>query len=162
MVRFKNQRSHFHMIAGNIEIYFCLPRYGFGVAAATLVGQNNGAKRFEDAFRYGLLTDRRGRSLYVFCRNSYVYFCTICGKLVYGPERCHWIAFLELHLAARIAPVMIGANPISPYQLLKYKPNTIMITPIEILLICCAFPTLHMIWDTPLLKLLGNLLWQHV
>lgn len=45
-----------HMIAGNIEIFSYMPGYGLAVAATILVGQNLGANRREDAYRYGILT----------------------------------------------------------------------------------------------------------
>lgn len=45
-----------HMIAGNIEIFSYMPGYGLAVAATTLVGQQLGANRQEDAYQYGLLT----------------------------------------------------------------------------------------------------------
>jgi putative MATE family efflux protein len=45
-----------HTIAGNIEIFSYMPGYGLAVAATTLVGQNLGAKKEKDAYRYGLLT----------------------------------------------------------------------------------------------------------
>ncbi|MCY9667623.1 MATE family efflux transporter [Paenibacillus alginolyticus] len=45
-----------HMIAGNIEIFSYMPGYGLAVAATILVGQNLGANRREDAYRYGMLT----------------------------------------------------------------------------------------------------------
>lgn len=45
-----------HTIAGNIEIFSYMPGYGLAVAATTLVGQHLGAKRREDAYRYGILT----------------------------------------------------------------------------------------------------------
>lgn len=45
-----------HTIAGNIEIFSYMPGYGLAVAATTLVGQNLGANRREDAYRFGLLT----------------------------------------------------------------------------------------------------------
>lgn len=45
-----------HNIAGNIEAYSYLPGMGFGVAAATLVGQNLGAEKPEDAKKYGLIS----------------------------------------------------------------------------------------------------------
>lgn len=45
-----------HTIAGNIEIFSYMPGYGLAVAATTLVGQNLGANRREDAYRYGILT----------------------------------------------------------------------------------------------------------
>lgn len=46
-----------HNIAGTIESYSYLPAMGFGVAAATLVGQRLGAKDFEKAKSYGLLSN---------------------------------------------------------------------------------------------------------
>lgn len=45
-----------HTIAGNIEVFSYMPGYGLAVAATTLVGQNLGANRYEDAYRYGILT----------------------------------------------------------------------------------------------------------
>lgn len=45
-----------HNIAGTIEAYSYLPGMGFGVAAATLVGQSLGAKKAYDAQRYGLIS----------------------------------------------------------------------------------------------------------
>ena len=45
-----------HTIAGNIEIFSYMPGYGLAVAATTLVGQNLGANRLQDAYRYGILT----------------------------------------------------------------------------------------------------------
>jgi putative MATE family efflux protein len=45
-----------HTIAGNIEVFSYMPGYGLAVAATTLVGQNLGANRREDAYRYGILT----------------------------------------------------------------------------------------------------------
>ncbi len=45
-----------HNIAGTIDSYTYLPAMGFGVAAATLVGQNLGANKPEQAKKYGLLS----------------------------------------------------------------------------------------------------------
>jgi putative MATE family efflux protein len=45
-----------HTIAGNIEIFSYMPGYGLAVAATTLVGQQLGANRRQDAYRYGMLT----------------------------------------------------------------------------------------------------------
>ncbi|WP_045519399.1 MATE family efflux transporter [Neobacillus niacini] len=45
-----------HMIAGNIETFSYMPGYGLAVAATTLVGQSIGAKRFKDAYAYGMIT----------------------------------------------------------------------------------------------------------
>ncbi|MED4779389.1 MATE family efflux transporter [Brevibacillus choshinensis] len=45
-----------HTIAGNIEVFSYMPCYGLAVAATTLVGQNLGANRRKDAYRYGILT----------------------------------------------------------------------------------------------------------
>ncbi|WP_235949734.1 MATE family efflux transporter [Paenibacillus apii] len=45
-----------HILAGNIEIFSYMPGYGLAVAATTLVGQNLGANKQEDARQYGLLT----------------------------------------------------------------------------------------------------------
>ncbi|AHV97042.1 MATE family efflux transporter [Paenibacillus sabinae] len=45
-----------HILAGNIEIFSYMPGYGLAVAATTLVGQNLGADKKEDARQYGLLT----------------------------------------------------------------------------------------------------------
>lgn len=46
-----------HNIAGTIEAYSYLPGMGFGVAAATLVGQNLGAKSPEEAKEFGLVSN---------------------------------------------------------------------------------------------------------
>lgn len=46
-----------HNIAGTIESYSYLPAMGFGVAAATLVGNNLGANKPEDAKRYALVSN---------------------------------------------------------------------------------------------------------
>lgn len=46
-----------HNIAGTIESYSYLPAMGFGVASATLIGQSLGAKKFEEAKRYGILSN---------------------------------------------------------------------------------------------------------
>lgn len=45
-----------HNIAGIIESYSYLPGMGFGVAAATLVGQNLGARKANEAQKYGLMS----------------------------------------------------------------------------------------------------------
>lgn len=45
-----------HNIAGTIESFSYLPGMGFGVAAATLVGQNLGAKKEDTAQKYGFLS----------------------------------------------------------------------------------------------------------
>jgi Na+-driven multidrug efflux pump len=45
-----------HNIAGTIETFSYLPGMGFGVAAATLVGQNLGAKKANEAQKYGLIS----------------------------------------------------------------------------------------------------------
>ena len=45
-----------HNIAGTIEAFSYLPGMGFGVAAATLVGQSLGAKKADEAQRYGLIS----------------------------------------------------------------------------------------------------------
>jgi putative MATE family efflux protein len=45
-----------HTIAGNIETFSYMPGYGLAIAATTLVGQSIGAKRFKDAYAYGMLT----------------------------------------------------------------------------------------------------------
>jgi putative MATE family efflux protein len=45
-----------HTIAGNIETFSYMPGYGLAIAATTLVGQSIGAKRFKDAYEYGILT----------------------------------------------------------------------------------------------------------
>lgn len=46
-----------HNIAGTIESYSYLPAIGFGVAAATLVGQNLGANNLKQAKLYGLISN---------------------------------------------------------------------------------------------------------
>ena len=46
-----------HNIAGTIESYTYLPALGFGVAAATLVGQNLGAGQPQNAKRLGILSN---------------------------------------------------------------------------------------------------------
>lgn len=46
-----------HNIAGTIEAYSYLPGMGFGVAAATLVGQHLGAKSPEEAKEFGLISN---------------------------------------------------------------------------------------------------------
>lgn len=46
-----------HNIAGTIEAYSYLPGMGFGVAAATLVGQHLGAKNPEEAKEFGLISN---------------------------------------------------------------------------------------------------------
>lgn len=45
-----------HNIAGTIESYSYLPGMGFGVAAATLVGQSLGSKKPEEATNYGYIS----------------------------------------------------------------------------------------------------------
>jgi putative MATE family efflux protein len=45
-----------HTIAGNIETFSYMPGYGLAIAATTLVGQSVGAKRFKDAYQYGMIT----------------------------------------------------------------------------------------------------------
>ncbi|WP_243136970.1 MATE family efflux transporter [Alkaliphilus serpentinus] len=45
-----------HNIAGTIETFSYLPGMGFGVAAATLVGQNLGKKKEDEAQRFGLMS----------------------------------------------------------------------------------------------------------
>ncbi len=45
-----------HNIAGTIESFSYLPGMGFGVAAATLVGQSLGAKKADEAQKYGLMS----------------------------------------------------------------------------------------------------------
>jgi putative MATE family efflux protein len=45
-----------HTIAGNIETFSYMPGYGLAIAATTLVGQSIGAKRFKDAYAYGMIT----------------------------------------------------------------------------------------------------------
>jgi putative MATE family efflux protein len=45
-----------HTIAGNIETFSYMPGYGLAIAATTLVGQRIGAKRFKEAYAYGMLT----------------------------------------------------------------------------------------------------------
>lgn len=45
-----------HNIAGTIETFSYLPGMGFGVAAATLVGQNLGAKKTDEAHKFGLIS----------------------------------------------------------------------------------------------------------
>lgn len=45
-----------HNIAGTIETFSYLPGMGFGVAAATLVGQNLGAKKTDEAHKVGLIS----------------------------------------------------------------------------------------------------------
>ncbi|MCC5910542.1 MAG: MATE family efflux transporter [Clostridiaceae bacterium] len=45
-----------HNIAGTIETFSYLPGMGFGVAAATLVGQNLGAKKGDEAEKFGLIS----------------------------------------------------------------------------------------------------------
>ncbi|MDW7678548.1 MAG: MATE family efflux transporter, partial [Bacillota bacterium] len=45
-----------HNIAGTIETFSYLPGMGFGVAAATLVGQNLGRENREEAHRAGLMS----------------------------------------------------------------------------------------------------------
>jgi len=45
-----------HNIAGTIESFSYLPGMGFGVAAATLVGQNLGAKKPDEAEKTGLIS----------------------------------------------------------------------------------------------------------
>jgi putative MATE family efflux protein len=56
IVRISTETYAAHMIAGNIEIFSYMPGYGLAVAATTLVGQQVGAKRNQDAYSYGLLT----------------------------------------------------------------------------------------------------------
>lgn len=46
-----------HNVAGTIESYSYLPAMGFGVAAATLVGNNLGARKPEEAKRYALVAN---------------------------------------------------------------------------------------------------------
>ncbi|WP_053983484.1 MATE family efflux transporter [Niameybacter massiliensis] len=46
-----------HNIAGTIESYSYLPAMGFGIAAATLVGQSLGAKNVQLAKQYGLVAN---------------------------------------------------------------------------------------------------------
>lgn len=46
-----------HNVAGTIESYSYLPAMGFGVAAATLVGNNLGAKKPEEAKKYALVAN---------------------------------------------------------------------------------------------------------
>lgn len=46
-----------HNIAGTIESYSYLPAMGFGVAAATLVGNNLGAGKPEEAKKYALISN---------------------------------------------------------------------------------------------------------
>ena len=45
-----------HNIAGTIETFSYLPGMGFGVAAATLVGQSLGAKKTDEAQKHGLMS----------------------------------------------------------------------------------------------------------
>ncbi|HAJ9305216.1 TPA: MATE family efflux transporter [Listeria monocytogenes] len=45
-----------HSIAGTIESFSYLPGMGFGVAAATLVGQSLGAKKKDEAYKMGLMS----------------------------------------------------------------------------------------------------------
>jgi putative MATE family efflux protein len=45
-----------HMIAGNIEVFSYMAGFGLAVAATTLVGQHVGAKRYQDAYSYGMIT----------------------------------------------------------------------------------------------------------
>ena len=45
-----------HNIAGTIETFSYLPGMGFGIAAATLVGQSLGANKSDEAQRYGWMS----------------------------------------------------------------------------------------------------------
>lgn len=44
-----------HTIAGNIETFSYMPGYGLAIAATTLVGMHIGARRYKDAYHYGIL-----------------------------------------------------------------------------------------------------------
>lgn len=46
-----------HSIAGTIESFSYLPGFGFAIAASTLVGQNLGAEKPEEAQNYGLISN---------------------------------------------------------------------------------------------------------
>lgn len=46
-----------HNIAGTIESFSYLPSFGFAIAASTLVGQNLGAKKPDEAHNYGLISN---------------------------------------------------------------------------------------------------------
>ncbi|PLR76048.1 MATE family efflux transporter [Bacillus sp. V3-13] len=56
IVRIGTETYAAHTIAGNIETFSYMPGYGLAVAATTLVGQSIGAKREQDAYKYGMLT----------------------------------------------------------------------------------------------------------
>ncbi len=56
IIKIGTQAYAAHNIAGTIESFSYLPGMGFGVAAATLVGQNLGKKNKKEAYRDGLIS----------------------------------------------------------------------------------------------------------
>ena len=57
IIKIGTQAYAAHNIAGTIEAFSYLPGMGFGVAAATLVGQNLGAKQPEEAKELGIVSN---------------------------------------------------------------------------------------------------------
>ena len=95
-----------HNIAGTIEAFSYLPGMGFGVAAATLVGQSLGAKKADEAQRYGLISYFLATGFMVIVAASFYIFAPFLAGLFSEDQEVIDLVVKVLRIIALFQPFL--------------------------------------------------------
>lgn len=95
-----------HNIAGTIESYSYLPAMGFGVAAATLVGNNLGAGKPEEAKKYALVSNILSTILMVIMGIFFFISAPFLAKLFTSNKEVQELVVSVLRIIALFQPFL--------------------------------------------------------
>lgn len=95
-----------HNIAGTIESYSYLPAMGFGVAAATLVGNNLGANKPEEAKKYALISNILSTMLMVIMGIFFFITAPFLAKLFTSDKEVQELVVSVLRIIALFQPFL--------------------------------------------------------
>ncbi len=95
-----------HNIAGTIENYSYLPAMGFGIAAATLIGNNLGANKPEKAKKYVLAANTLSTIFMVIMGVSFYIMSPFLVKLFTGDRQVQQLVISVLRIIALFQPFL--------------------------------------------------------
>lgn len=95
-----------HNIAGTIESYSYLPAMGFGVAAATLVGNNLGVNKPEEAKKYAIVSNMLSTILMVIMGIFFFIAAPFLAKLFTNDKEVQALVISVLRIIALFQPFL--------------------------------------------------------